>query len=208
MDALELLLNKFEEFIKRSVLPSSSFILFLLFFDIFLNQQEVVSFLDKEHSELMIIVLFLAFIGLSNLLSMVHQGIYDNRLKSNFNATYIWKAENDKLDQLREAVNKKLSKNNNDYLLYQTLGKVMKISKSYVDQAKSIGIILISLMLMTCIELVYILTSDLELVEIPLIIILLVLIFIEYIIGKELVKSRYRSRAIRIYTNYLEEVAA
>ena len=154
MEEIKIIFEKFENFIKRSVLPSASFMLFLFIFDILLNEHKITIFLDKSHSYLTIGLIILAFIGLTNLLSMLQQSIYDNRLKENFNGVLFWKSENDDLDDLRLEVNQKLYKNEKeeykkDYDLYQIIGKSMEIKKEYVNQAKSFGIMMVSLMIVT-----------------------------------------------------------
>lgn len=203
MEEIKVIVEKFEDFLKRSVLPSASFILFLLIFDIILNKNIIISFLDEKHSNLTIGLFILAFIGLTNLLSMLQQGLYDNRLKGNFNATLFWRSENKELDSLREQVNQKLEHSKQDYDLYQVLGKNMDISKRYVNEAKSFGIMFVSLMMVTFIYLSSLFTLD----TFPFLhfIVAILFLLISYIIGLDLVKSRYRSRAKRIYLNYLDE---
>jgi len=203
MEEIKVMVERFEDFLKRSVLPSASFILFLLIFDMILNQNQIISFLDKQHSNLTIGLFILAFIGLTNLLSMLQQGFYDNRLKGNFNATLFWKSENKELDTLREQVNKKLEHNKQDYDLYQILGKDMDISKRYVNEAKSFGIMFVSLMMVTFIYICSLFTLN-EFLFLNFIV-AIIFLSISYIIGLDLVKSRYRSRAKRIYLTCLEE---
>ena len=207
MESIKIIIERFENFIKRSILPSASFMLFLFIFDIVLNEHKITTFLDNEHSYLTIGFSTLAFIGLTNLLSILQQGIYDNNIKSFFNANIIWKDENEKLDDLRSQVNKQLNKEENDYMLYKIIAKDMD-TKEYVNQAKSFGIMFVSLIIVTFINiysLISTMISTSEYNHILGVIISSIFIFIEYFIGKELVKSRYRSRAIRIYTNYLNE---
>jgi len=209
MNEFKDIIEKFEDFIKRSILPSASFMLFLLIFDITLNNHSIITFIDQKHSYLTIALFILAFIGLSNLLSLLQQSIYDNRIKDFFNANLIWTNENTKLDSLRNQVNQKLNKDENDYMLYKIIAKDME-TKEYVNQAKTFGIMFVSLMIVTFINIYSLIntmlfTSDYN--YIVGVIINFIFIFIEYFIGKELVKSRYRSRAIKIYTNFLKEVS-
>ena len=205
---IKAVVEKFEGFIKRSVLPSASFMLFFLLYDVLLNQQAVIKFLDqKDHSQLTIGLLILAFIGLTNLLSILQQGIYDNRLKDKFNGSFLFKNENDNLDDLRKDVNEKLNKDENDYMLYKIIGKDMK-TENYVNQSKSFGIMFISL---CAVGLISFITSLIQLNEeitissVSTSFFTLLFISISWYIGRELVKGRYRSRAIKIYTNYLEQ---
>ena len=207
MEEIKVIVEKFEHFIKRSVLPSASFMLFFLLYDVLFNNKLVINFLDKEHSQLTIGLIILAFIGLTNLLSILQQAIYDNRLKSNFNGSVPWKNENIKLNELREKVNTQLGKNENDYMLYKIIGKDMD-TREYVNQSKSFGIMFVSLMMVSSIGFITSLGQLTENINISTIFIsFLILIFIAlmWYIGGELVKSRYRSRAIKIYTNYLNK---
>jgi len=208
MEEMKIIIEKFEIFLKRSVLPSTSFMLFFLLYDILFNQKSFINFLNNpEHSQFTIGLFILAFIGLTNLLSILHQAIYDNHLKNNFNATFIWKNENTKLDALRKEVNMKLNKNENDYMLYKNIAKNME-TRDYVNQAKSFGIMFVSLMTVSAIGFISFLVETsvvLSFVNILISFVLLILITTQYYIGRELVKSRYRSRAIKIYTNYLKE---
>ena len=207
MENFTLIIKNFEDFIKRSILPSASFMLFLLIFDIVLNKHRITIFLDNEHSYLTIGFITLAFIGLTNLLSILQQSIYDNRLKENFNGVLFWKSENNDLEKLRLHVNKKLFQDKKeeykkDYDLYQIIGKSMEIKKEYVNQAKSFGIMMVSLMIVTFIYICTLIASEEFSIEFFSAIIF---IGIVYLIGKDLVKSRYRSRARRIYQNYLND---
>ena len=203
-EVIKAVVEKFEGFIKRSVLPSASFMLFFLIFDITLNENKITIYLDKNHSHLTISLFILAFIGLTNLLSVLQQAVYDNQLKGNFNGTLFWTGENEELDKLRMQVNEKLQVNKKDYALYQIIGKSMEIKKEYVDQAKSFGIMTVSLIIITFIYLCTQFTSIKEFSFFTFIITLISLV-LEYLVGLELVTSRYRSRAKRIYLNYLNE---
>jgi len=203
MGEIKVIVEKFEDFLKRSVLPSASFILFLLIFDIVLNGNKIIGFLDEKHSNLTIGLFILAFIGLTNLLSMLQQGIYDNRLKGNFNAFLFGRSENEELDKLRKEVNAKLKEQKEDYALYQVLGKSMDISKRYVNEAKSFGIIFVSLMMVTFIYICSLFAYD-DFSFLALISAIIFLVIL-YFVGFDLVKSGYRSRAKRIYLNYLNE---
>ena len=103
-----------------------------------------------------------------------------------------------------------------DNLLYQILGKkAQKKGKNlqttrYVDDAKSIGIFFISLMIILIIITLNIITSNdhtniSTILKVFSIGSLFLSLYYIYYLGQELIRSKYRSRAIRIYTNYLEE---
>jgi len=204
MQEVKEIVNKFEELIKRSILPSTSFMLFLLIFDIIFNDNNIVKYLDKSHNSITIALFILAFIGLTNLLSVLQQAIYDNRLKKDFTGSFFFKNENSNLEKLRGEINTKLNTNKNDYMLYKHIGKDMDTT-SYVNQAKSFGIMFISLIIISLIwsYFYFYKTTEVSLtLQIPIVVII---ISIEYFIGRELVKSRYRSRAIKLYTNFLRE---
>jgi len=209
MAEIKEIVEKFEDFIKRSVLPSASFMLFFLLYDVLFNEQLAITFLNnKEHSNLTIGLIILAFIGLTNLLSILQQAIYDNRLKSNFDGLFPWKNENSKLSELREKVNSQLNKNENDYMLYKIIGKGME-TREYVNQSKSFGIMFVSLLVVSLIgfrsSLIEI-NKDMNISNISHSFLILIFMAVVWYMGRELVKSRYRSRAIKIYTNYLNQV--
>jgi len=209
MAEIKEIVEKFEDFIKRSVLPSASFMLFFLLYDVLFNEQFVIKFLNnKEHSNLTIGLIILAFIGLTNLLSILQQAIYDNRLKSNFDGFFPWKNENSKLSELRDKVNSHLKKNENDYMLYKIIGKGME-TREYVNQSKSFGIMFVSLLVVSLIgfrsSLIEI-NKNMNISNISHSFFILIFMAVVWYIGRELVKSRYRSRAIKIYTNYLNQV--
>jgi len=206
MAEIKEIVEKFEHFIKRSVLPSASFMLFFLLYDVLFNEQLAIQFLNnKEHSQLTIGLLILAFIGLTNLLSILQQAIYDSRLKSNFDGLFPWKNENYKLTELREKVNQTLNINENDYMLYKKIGKDMNTTE-YVNQSKSFGIMFVSLMVVSLISFIdslVKLNANINISSLLSSFFILLFIPMVWYIGREVVKSRYRSRAIKIYTNYL-----
>jgi len=215
MNEIKLLFDKFELFLKRSILPSTSFLILLLLFDILLDNRVFLKFLEKDHHTIMILVIISIFIGFSNFLTIVNQYIFDNHIKGNYDNTYCCIDDNIELVSLREKVINTLPTSSySDYLLYQIIGKKMKeLNKPikthrYVDEAKSIGIFFVSLLIMTFILAIKIVVIHKFLWWVVLIVTILtpLLLFLFYILGKELIKSRYKSRAIRIYTNYLDEV--
>jgi len=76
-------------------------------------------------------------------------------------------------------------------MLYQILGGKEKVSERYATDAKEIGVTFMSILIFILWVSLYV--SILYILLTPLI----------FFIGRELVKSKYRSRAFRIYFNYL-----
>jgi len=216
MDSIKIIIERFESFIKRSLMPSASFLMLYMVFDILCNNSKFLDFLNNEaHSTLLLIVLFIVFSGLSTLLTILHQFFYDNRLKENFDGNTFFNSENEALGEMRKKVMRILKiEKSNDYLLYQIIGKKMKNLKKdintgrYIDDIKTIGIFFISFIIVLSVSILhYIYTTENSIfLEVVIFISLVISIYLIYHLGKELIKSKYRSRAIRIYTNYLDEV--
>lgn len=212
MDAVKIVLEYFESFIRRTLLPSSSFIMFYMLYDFYLNDKSLLNFLDKEHTSVITVMLIMLLLGLSYLLSILHQLVYDNLLKNNYNAYLGRKKENLQLNTLRSEIIKKLniSDTYNDYYLYQILGQKKEGSevnidtKRYVDETKAIGIFFISLIIVLIFTIVKISSNSTFMDCVTSCIIAILVISIVYFIGRDLIISKYRSRAIRLYINYLE----
>ena len=212
MDIIDTTLKQFEGFITRSLLPSSSFVMLFLLFETFQEKKPFLDFLGKEHHLVMIVVLIIIFIGISNFLTIFHQFIYDNNIKENYDGKYLFKGENLKLLRLREEVAKTLPKSKySDYMLYHIIGKKMNSlgtpidTKRYIDEIKSIGMFFISLCIMIFLSAIKFFDSS-SVINISLTILTPFIILILYFLGQELIKYKYRSRAVRIYTNYLDEL--
>ncbi len=213
MDAVKIVLEYFESFIRRTLLPSSSFIMFYMLYDFYLNDKSLLNFLDKEHTSVIIGMLIMLLIGLSYLLSILHQLVYDNLLKNNYNAYLGRKKENLQLNTLRSKIIKKLNISDiyNDYYLYQILGQKKEGSevnidtKRYVDETKTIGIFFISLIIVLIFTIVKISSNSTFMDCVTSCIITILVISIVYFIGRDLIISKYRSRAIRLYINYLDQ---
>lgn len=191
--------------------------MFLSIYDVLCNNKAILNFINAADGVLIIITFFMIFIGMSNLLTILHQFIYDNNIKENYNAHYLFKRENEELESLRKRVVNTLPKRDyTDYLLYQVIGKKMQElgkpidTKRYIDEIKSIGIVFISFfifILMVATHLVKTLKDDIRLIEGSAIYLgAFLMIICLYLLGRELILSKYRSRATRIYTNYLDEV--
>ena len=205
---METLLKQFDSFLKRSMLPSSVLILFLVIF--FYNQViDILGNFSSISENYLFIAIFLGIIFLiavSFIISIIVQMIFDNTLKKNFNSSLLYPHENIRLIKLRNRAISKLKKESenfddmelNDYFLYQVLGRKLKFleystsTTRYIDETKSAGSIYIA------ISTALIIQSFINfLIIYPFTIIGL------YFFIRSYIKSKYRSRAIRIYTNYL-----
>jgi len=218
MDGLKIAIEKFETFIKRALMPSSSFLMMFILFDIYGNNKALLNFLEKEHHTVMIATIFIIFAGLSTLLTILHQFLYDNRIKENYYAMFLFKNENKELKNLRNRVINKLAKEDNelkeegltDYLLYQILGKKAHDkggnlgTTRYVDDVKTIGIFFVSLLIVLLISITKYIIVHKALFSLLSILAVIGALF-AFLLGKELILSKYRSRAVRIYTNFLNE---
>ena len=213
MEALGQILKIFEKLIKRALIPSISFY-FILIVEYFLFHNHLQQEIVKQVTDIMksiqldnfiVLISLIMFIGLSLVLSILNQIIFDNNLKKNYNGLCSI-TENTQLDELRKKVIQLLEpelnfihNNSNDYLLYQVIGRQLSYLKQpthihrYVDDAKITGIVFISIILVNFLLFCNFLSF--------------VIFAISLFIGHHLIKAKYRSRAIRLYVNYLLEVA-
>jgi predicted membrane protein len=213
MELAKEILSMFENFIKRSLMPSAVF--FVLFMGIGFTTGEaqkssfymffVEMLMKKENSFMELFAIVILFVGVSYLLSILMQMVYDNNIKKNYNTFLFWTDENRELDKLRKRVLNKIRADDtykkaqitSDYMLYQLLSKKYGGSTSrYVDESKSFGIFFVSIIL-TSFYWLYI-SSYTE----PFVLGMLLVVII-YLTGCDTIKTRYRSRAIRLYINYL-----
>jgi len=217
MDGLKLAIEKFETFIKRSLMPSSSFLMMFILFDIYSHEKNppFLTFLKEEHHSLMLITLFIAFAGFSTLLTILHQFVYDNWIKANYTPLRLFRSETKDLEELRGKVIEKLIKEDRqranehltDYRLYQIIGGEFN-TKRYVDDVKTIGIFFVSLLIIIIMSISKHIAHTKSLFELNNFFWFIGGIFLLYLfyqLGKELILSKYRSRAIRIYTNFLNK---
>ena len=210
---MDTLLKQFDSFLKRSMFPSSVLILILLLFsydkiDIYKNK--VSTLVETNYFFIILFMMIILLIALSFLMSILTQIFFDNMMKRNFNSYLLYQHENYILDTLRDKSINKLKQENNefndieltDFFLYQILGRKLQFlkyktnTKRYVDETKSAGSIFIAFIIALIIQIVinfsiYNLFFG------------FVLIIFTYFLAREYIKSKYRSRAIRIYTNYL-----
>jgi len=210
MEWIEKVLDKFESFLKRAFLPSMVFYFFIIVFSLFDN-----TLIDKAQNILeskQFIWIFIAFsVGLSYFLNMLHQLIFDNNIKKNYKTHSLWKDENKILKKLRKCVINKLKEDEkfknidfNDYILYQIIGKYLN-TKRYVDDTKTYGIVFLSFILALIIFLV---TSKKPLNGELITFYYFGFLFIIYIyiLVFDAIKAKYRSRALRLYINYLQKL--
>jgi len=202
VDSLKIITDRFENFIKRTLIPSSTFLFFLMLFDLTKDEEnKILTFLSTVDSTIVIVIIFMLFVGLGTLLTIIHQMLYDNFLKGNFESMFDFYAEDKYLIKLREELQENFEDAKaTDYLLYQQIkahfrNKKREIDTSrYVDDAKTIGISFVS-MIIVLIIFAFTQENFIVLIATPFI----------YIIGRELIKSKYRSRAIHLYTVYLDK---
>lgn len=215
---METLLKQFDSFLKRSMLPSSVLIVILLLFSLIVFSEEKITVYKSTVLEYIkdIDVFILSFLlivlltAISFIMSILTQIIFDNTMKKNFNSRLFYKHENALLDTLRIKSIIKLNKESNlfndieltDYFLYQVLGRKLQFleyptkTTRYIDEIKSSGSIFISFMISFVLKIIF----DFSWVHL---FIGIFLIISTYFLARGYIKSKYRSRAIRIYTNYL-----
>ena len=212
---METLLKQFGGFIKRSMLPASVLLLFLSFFAY--RDEKLISNFDKLHSlsenniYLEGFIIFTLLISLSFFMAILTQLLFDNLMKEDFNPLLpIYKHESHLLNQLREKTIKQLQEENpefqdlkhTDFLLYQVIGRKLQFysyktdTRRYIDEIKSGGSIFIAILIAFLIEL----TTLESWIYIMLGIFLILIIFT---IALEYILSKYRSRNIRMYINYI-----
>ncbi len=210
---METLLKQFDSFIKRSMLPSSLLVLILLLFSydkLFYYLDRLSPYLNQDYTFILIFLFFIFLIAISLVMSIITQLVFDNTLKENFESFFIYKNENRLLKQLREKSIEKLQQETDafndieltDYTLYQILGRKLQFfkkptsTKRYIDEIKASESIFFALIISIFVHLLLNL-SVINLLVSSFGIIATIGITYEYI------KSKYRSRSIRIYTNFL-----
>ena len=217
MKVIEILLKQFESFVKRAMMPSVSFVfIFLVVGGIYINEYQPKD-LKFDISKIFAIsvdiniwfISLILFIGLSFFLSILTQIIYDNLLKWNFHILFR-DTDDSLLKKYRDLVIKKLKDENKDIFdsfknddftdnnLYIIISRELSYLENktntnrYVDDTKSIGIFFVSIIL----SILFWCTIYENISG------LFICLFIGFV-GYEIVKAKYRSRAIRIYINYL-----
>ena len=215
---METLLKQFGGFIKRSMLPASVLLLFLVIF--LYNKKTFTSNIKELHKlfenniYLEGFIIFTLLISLSFFMAILTQLLFDNLMKENFNPLLpIYKHESHLLNQLREKTIKQLQEENpefqdlkhTDFLLYQIIGRKLQFysyktdTRRYIDEIKSGGSIFIAIIIAFLIKLITLITLE-KWISIILSIFLILIIFT---IALEYILSKYRSRNIRMYINYI-----
>lgn len=199
---VEKILDKFGNFIKRDLFPSST--LFLLILTTYCKESEALKSIFEifEKNTLLIsIVIIIILLSTTYILKMLNQALFDNFIKSNYNSI-LFRSETSKLKFLRKKIQTKIKQEYHqiedideklldDFMLYQILGGKEEVPERYATDAKEIGVTFMSILVFMLWVSLYV--SILYILLTPLI----------FFIGRELVKSKYRSRAFRIYFNYL-----
>ena len=223
---IDFLFQKFEVFIVRAILPSVVF-LFLMFlvdatnhhlvFESIINLTHNYSFVFDKPKQLLtvniankqfdlwfIIISIILLLSISYILKFLSQLIFDNLIKTDYDPFILkfYKKEDEGFKFLREKVLEKLSSEyhfdtsniqENDYILYQILGRLIKVdTKRYVTDAKEAGIIIVSAMIVIG-WYMYLHHNYWHIVTIILV----------WYIGLTYEKVKYRSRAYRMYVNFL-----
>ncbi len=151
-------------------------------------------------------------IGLSYTLSAVNELVYDNTLREDFDPwikrTPYNRSISDNLASLRSSVIAKLKSDvpdveiprYTDFCLYEIIGGILDTdTRQYVDAAKALGMVFVSVILVGFVEVV-IHAQSLSWWSIGT---LLALCCVVYFLGREAIKTQYRSRAIRLYINFM-----
>ncbi len=211
-EVLEFIWDKFEFLIRRTILPSTTF--FMLIIIIYLHHKNLIlteTELKLLQSQSWIILIFLFFttlLSVNYMLKISAQLAFDNFIKVNYDTSFcLYKEESISFVKFRKRVLLKLqqdkiidfeAKNLSDFELYQLLGRVLGYYKKktdvrrYATDTKEAGITIISIFIFL---LWYIFLENKG--------ILLFSIVPLYYISFQYIKSKYRSRAYRMYANYL-----
>lgn len=158
-------------------------------------------------------VLFISFIGINYLLVVLNEALYENTLRGNFEVCRNPFFNNSQLIDVREKVQSKLmtieelpeairNSKFTDYNLYEIVGGLLDTNtRGYLDSAKTTGLVFISLVSAITTSTILHWTNISSVSWGAALISFSIILF--YIIGRELVKTHYRSRAYRIYFNFL-----
>jgi len=180
---------------------------------------------------LAIVIFLFTLVGTSYALSALHQILFDNMLMNCFEP-WLWPVETGEakaLRSLRAAVVQRLSEEKevnklmkwakankdeadkdeanknevykNDFILYEVLGGIDPTpTYDYVDRSKSLGVFFVSMMVVTPLVLLRIAESWPWCATFTAVFLALLIL---WYVGLEGVKSQYRSRALRLYVNFL-----
>lgn len=224
---MEKIVQTFEGLIRRSLAPSMTFFVFVALGELIRAEltessarEQFKAYIDYighkpfASSAVFILLALLAIIGLSYALGAVQQLLFDNWMKKNFDpATRFSRSavsEAQALVELRHKVTKRLRaepalgdlqelKETSDYVLYEILGGIIPTdTRAFVDTAKSLGIVSVSVILV-------LLGNAVAYHEQlgPWVAPLLLLALLVYWWGREATLAQYRARALRLYVNFL-----
>jgi len=216
---ITILIDRFIDFITRTIVPMSAMLLiFILFDSLFTHSkfQELLLkyFLTDDHN-LKLGIFFIASIGFGLLISIIHQSL-DAFNRKNFDC--IWK--NKDFQSLREKVVKKLENNKildklphdayskdhlTDFKLYNILGNEKVFGnlinvRRYIDQAKQLYTILIGLALNILLFFTFSACKEKNSI---VIIVSALAVFSLIVIAICAARNRYLARNTRLYINYL-----
>jgi hypothetical protein len=178
--------------------------------EIIIYKSTILEYIKDIDTFIIFFLLIVLLLAISFTMSIFTQVFFDNTMKKNFNGYLFYKHENALLDTLRAKSIIKLNKESDifneieltDYFLYQVIGRKLQFLEQltkttrYIDEIKSSGSIFIAFIFASGIQI------KIDFSKSSLFIGLLLIVSI-YFLAKDYIKSKYRSRAIRIYTNYL-----
>ena len=173
---------------------------------------DYIKLLQEQPLIILIFFFFIIILSINYILKILAQLFFDNFIKVNYESNFpllkiIYKKENDSFVRFREKVLTKLRKDSeitfttkdiSDFELYQLLGRVLDYYEKetnvrrYATDAKEAGVTIVSIL----ISLLWYIFLESDGV-------FLFAILIIYPIAIEYIKSKYRSRAYRMYANYL-----
>jgi len=205
-NTISTLLKMFESFFKRAILPSIILLSYIYILQMYNTKIDILPTIDTNNYML----LFMLSISLGFVMSIFTQSIFDNNFTKNFNGKFFYKSDNKTLELLREKVIEKLKNENsifeniicNDYFLYQVIGRELSFIKPetkttrYMDEIKSAGIVFLSIVIVIALSMIKYHSFIHIIVELVSIVFVLMFAF-------DYIKAKYRSRAIRMYVNYL-----
>jgi len=211
-EVLEFIWDKFEFFLRRTILPSVTFFALMLFIclnhDDHLISKELLADIKSQSWFILTFLFFIVVLSTNYILKILAQIFFDNFIKVNYDTKFfMYKEENESFVNFRKKVLVKLVKDEeidfdtkalSDFELYQVLGRILGYYKKdtdvkrYATDTKEAGVTIMSIFI-ALLWYMFIAKNWGW----------FFLIFIFYYIGFQYIKSKYRSRAYRMYANYL-----
>lgn len=208
---LKFIWEKFELLVRRVILPSSMFVVFL--FIIHTGDNNFIRYINQEYTLTIppYLLPLILILGTAYLLKILGQLLFDNLIKHNYNS-WIYKKENQTLQKLRDKVIQKLQEDYSDafkhleysdYLLYQIVGRVLSQTEfktdtsRYVTDAKEASVGFVAFFLFVQYYLFQTFSGFLY------ILFALGITLLIFLLAYESIKAKYRSRAFRMYANFL-----